>query len=101
MKTHNPSEEQITRWMSEIRTLRRLRHERILLFMGVCFVSSDELWLVTSLCEMGSLYHLVHNLDVHLDVMTNLRFAIQISEGMEYLHARGVFHCDLKSASNV
>ncbi|OZJ02338.1 hypothetical protein BZG36_04593 [Bifiguratus adelaidae] len=63
LKLADPTEEQINTWRNEVEILRHTRHERILLFMGVCAQPPK----------------------------------LALAEGMEYLHARGLLHNDLKS----
>ncbi|RUS24248.1 kinase-like domain-containing protein [Jimgerdemannia flammicorona] len=76
--------------------MRNTRHERILLFMGVCAVPPN-LALVTALCEKGSLYKHIHVLETQFTLQLVVNIATQIAEGLEYLHARGLLHNDLKS----
>jgi serine/threonine protein kinase len=78
--------------------VRKTRHERILLFMGVCNVRPN-LCIVTAFCENGSLYRHLHVLETHFEAIDLANFALQISQGMEYLHARKILHRDLKSQS--
>ncbi|XP_049873654.1 kinase suppressor of Ras 2 isoform X2 [Pectinophora gossypiella] len=80
----------------EVATFRKTRHENLVLFMGAC-MKPPRLAIVTSLCKGNTLYTLIH---LRKDKFTNNKSVIvaqQISQGMGYLHARGIVHKDLKT----
>ncbi|KAL7750260.1 hypothetical protein RI367_004433 [Sorochytrium milnesiophthora] len=101
----------------ELKILRRLRHPHIVLFMA--FAVEDEemlghapadslsaangLGIVTQFCSHGSLYDFLHGQPKVGTVTPSYgptqmcEWTLQISLGLEFLHARGVVHCDLKS----
>ncbi|KAI9146117.1 kinase-like domain-containing protein, partial [Paraphysoderma sedebokerense] len=113
LKLRKPSVAVMESWMNELTILRKLRHERILLFMGLSLSpagdSSEDQGtdgpplvvpgLVTQLCDNGSLYSLIHTAKPPMiqNSLCVVNWAYQIAEGLEYLHSRGVLHLDLKS----
>ncbi|XP_034832035.1 kinase suppressor of Ras 2 [Maniola hyperantus] len=80
----------------EVATFRKTRHENLVLFMGAC-MKPPRLAIVTSLCKGMTLFTHIH---LRKDKFTNNKSVIvaqQISQGMGYLHARGIVHKDLKT----
>ena len=67
--------------------------------MGACTALTNKLALITAFCENGSLYRHLHTLKTVFPLTTIVHFCEQISQGMSYLHARGMIHRDLKSKS--
>jgi len=75
-----------------------LRHPRITILHGVS-LTSQAIWIVSELCTKGSLRSLLDKEGEILATKTKLRLAIDIAEGMVYLHSRdpAIIHRDLKS----
>ena len=75
-----------------------LRHPRITILHGVS-LTSQAIWIVSELCSKGSLRSLLDEEGEHIQLKTRLRLAIDIAEGMVYLHSRepAIIHRDLKS----
>lgn len=78
----------------EVATLRKTRHENLVLFMGAC---PPKLAIVTSLCKGDTLFTLLHLKGHKFPANRALMIAQQICQGMSYLHARDIVHKDLKS----
>jgi serine/threonine protein kinase len=74
----------------------KLRHPNVVLFMGACTRQaqavqqggSGELCLVMEYAKHGSLYHVLHNPQVQIDLHLVLRWALETARGMNYLHTR-------------
>jgi serine/threonine protein kinase len=82
----------------ELDILVTLDHPSIVKCLGGCSVPPN-LFIVTEYCNGGSLFALLHVQRVKLSTEQQIQFALQIAQGMEYLHTRNpmVVHRDLKS----
>ncbi|XP_052753234.1 kinase suppressor of Ras 2 [Galleria mellonella] len=80
----------------EVATFRKTRHENLVLFMGAC-MKPPRLAIVTSLCKGMTLYTHIHIRKDKFNANRSVIIAQQISQGMGYLHARGIIHKDLKT----
>lgn len=65
----------------------RLRHPNIILFMGACTVP-PEICIVMEYAANGSLYSVLHNPHIAIDMPTIVRWATEAARGMNYLHTR-------------
>ncbi len=77
---------------------RKLRHPRVILFLGAV-LSPECKAIVTEFMKGGSLYDLLHNpyqRQKHLPTnYQKLMTAIEIAQGMSYLHGIPILHRDL------
>ena len=75
-----------------------LRHPKVLQLYG-CALTAQAIWIVSELCAHGSLRQVLDDDKVELSVETRLRMAIDVAEGMLFLHTRErpIVHRDLKS----
>ncbi|XP_044585309.1 kinase suppressor of Ras 2 [Cotesia glomerata] len=80
----------------EVATFRKTRHENLILFMGACMKPPD-LAIVTSMSKGMTLFTHIHLRKDKFNMNKTTVIAQQISQGMGYLHARGIVHKDLKS----
>ncbi|KAI5719107.1 hypothetical protein M8J76_005221 [Diaphorina citri] len=80
----------------EVTTFRKTRHENLVLFMGAC-MKPPHLAIVTSKCNGHTLYTNIHIYKEKFALNKMSTVGQQISQGMGYLHARGILHKDLKS----
>uniref|UniRef100_A0A336MFK1 CSON000374 protein n=1 Tax=Culicoides sonorensis TaxID=179676 RepID=A0A336MFK1_CULSO len=80
----------------EVATFKKTRHENLVLFMGAC-MKPPRLAIVTSLCKGSTLYTHIHLRKDKFTLNRTTLVAQQISQGMGYLHARGIVHKDLKT----
>ncbi|KAI1293633.1 Kinase suppressor of Ras 1 [Halotydeus destructor] len=86
----------IEAFRQEVAMFRKTRHENLVLFMGAC-MKPPHLAIITSLCKGNTLYTHVHVRKDKFTLNRTLLIAQEISQGMSYLHARGIIHKDLKS----
>nr|XP_027236009.1 LOW QUALITY PROTEIN: kinase suppressor of Ras 2-like [Penaeus vannamei] len=89
-------EKTLEAFKAEVSTFRKTRHENLVLFMGAC-MKPPRLAIVTSLCKGMTLYKHIHVLKDKFNMSRTILIAQQISQGMGYLHARGIVHKDLKT----
>lgn len=89
-------EDVLREFASEVHILSRLRHPRVVLWMGV-IVEPNNLSIVTEFMNKGSLGKVLHGTNPRTRLPLNLRarWAHDISEGMAYLHGQQIVHRDL------
>uniref|UniRef100_A0ACD5Z959 Uncharacterized protein n=1 Tax=Avena sativa TaxID=4498 RepID=A0ACD5Z959_AVESA len=82
---------------SEVAFLSRLRHPNVVQFVAAC-KRPPVYCIITEYMSQGTLRMYLHKKDpCSLSPETVLRLALDVARGMEYLHAQGVIHRDLKS----
>uniref|UniRef100_A0A665SZA4 non-specific serine/threonine protein kinase n=1 Tax=Echeneis naucrates TaxID=173247 RepID=A0A665SZA4_ECHNA len=90
------NEDQLKAFKREVMAYRNTRHENVVLFMGAC-MSPPHLAIITSLCKGRTLFSVVRDAKVVLDVNKTRQIAQEMVKGMGYLHAKGILHKDMKS----
>uniref|UniRef100_A0A673NN09 non-specific serine/threonine protein kinase n=1 Tax=Sinocyclocheilus rhinocerous TaxID=307959 RepID=A0A673NN09_9TELE len=90
------NEEQLKAFKREVMAYRNTRHENVVLFMGAC-MRPPHLAIITSLCKGRTLYSVIRDAKVVLDVNKTRQIAQEMVKGMGYLHAKGILHKDMKS----
>lgn len=75
-----------------------LRHPNVLQLFG-CSLTAQAIWIVSELCSLGSLRQLLDDNEKSLPLALRMNMALQVAEGMTYLHNQGtpIIHRDLKS----
>lgn len=75
-----------------------LRHPNVLQLFG-CSLTAQAIWIVSELCSLGSLRQLLDDNDKVLPLDLRINLALQVAEGMCYLHNQNppIIHRDLKS----
>mmetsp|Transcript_25549 Transcript_25549/g.38213 ORF Transcript_25549/g.38213 Transcript_25549/m.38213 type:complete len:1118 (+) Transcript_25549:238-3591(+) len=75
-----------------------LRHPNVLQLFG-CSLTAQAIWIVCELCSLGSLRQLLDDDERELSMKFRLKIALQVAEGMMYLHNQDppIIHRDLKS----
>jgi kinase suppressor of Ras 2 len=90
------SSAQLQAFKHEVATLRKTRHENLVLFMGAC-MTPPKLAIITSLCKGPTLFTMIHKRKDQFQMSRMVNIGGQIAQGMGYLHAKGIIHKDLKS----
>mmetsp|Transcript_61496 Transcript_61496/g.144032 ORF Transcript_61496/g.144032 Transcript_61496/m.144032 type:complete len:399 (+) Transcript_61496:79-1275(+) len=98
----NISPLQLEELEKEVAALRSLSHPRLVGFVGAC-LQPPNLCIVTEFMAGGSLHHLLHKARTPLTLGTQSKIAIQVCEGVDFLHGHmpPVVHRDLKSLNIV
>ena len=75
-----------------------LRHPNVLQLFG-CSLTAQAIWIVSELCSLGSLRQVLDDTERVLTLDIRLNLALQVAEGMAYLHTQDppIIHRDLKS----
>lgn len=75
-----------------------LRHPNVLQLFG-CSMTAQAIWIVSELCSLGSLRQMLDDNERVLPLDLRLSLALQVAEGMTYLHNQDppIIHRDLKS----
>jgi len=75
-----------------------LRHPNVLQLFG-CSLTAQAIWIVSELCSLGSLRQVLDDRDRSLPNDLRVNLALQVAEGMSYLHNQDpmIIHRDLKS----
>ncbi|KAG6671633.1 hypothetical protein I3843_16G014400 [Carya illinoinensis] len=82
----------------EVAILREVQHKNVVQFIGAC-TKPPNLCIITEYMPGGSLYDYLHKNHNILELPQLLKFAIDVSKGMEYLHQNNIIHRDLKTAN--
>jgi len=86
--------------LMEVRYLQKLRHPRLVSFLGCCNRPPHVLMLI-ELMEGGSLHALLFKSKRPVSFSTKSRMAQQVAEGLTYLHDVSIVHRDLKTMNIV
>jgi serine/threonine protein kinase len=78
----------------------QLRHPKVISFLGASFDGEDKV-IVMEYMKYGSVYDALRRPDTRQNILeappTQLRIALDIAQGMSYLHSKDVLHRDLTS----
>ncbi|XP_030831472.1 kinase suppressor of Ras 2-like isoform X1 [Strongylocentrotus purpuratus] len=96
MDIDTDDEKQLQAFKREVSYFRKTRHDFVVLFMGAC-MRPPHLAIVTSLCKGQTLYTHIHLRKDRFNINRTIQIATQITQGMSYLHHKGIVHKDLKS----
>lgn len=80
---------------TDIQNLRKLDHENIIKFNGVC-TQAPVFCIIMEYCPYGTLQQILKE-EQNIPPETIVSWAKQIAFGMQYLHSHKIIHRDLKS----
>eukprot|EP01125_Pyxidicula_operculata_P022466 TRINITY_DN91_c2_g1_i2.p1 TRINITY_DN91_c2_g1~~TRINITY_DN91_c2_g1_i2.p1 ORF type:complete len:849 (-),score=203.77 TRINITY_DN91_c2_g1_i2:474-3020(-) len=94
-KIHEPTEALIQELYDEAKLMLSLRHPNIVTFMAI--TAKPNVCLVTEYVSRGSLYNIIHDKHISMEISHIRKLAIDTCKGMAYLHGARIIHRDLKS----
>lgn len=80
---------------TDIKNLRKLDHENIIKFVGVC-TQAPVFCIIMEFCPYGTLQQILKE-EQNIPPETIVSWSKQIAFGMQYLHSHKIIHRDLKS----
>lgn len=85
----------------EVNILSRVHHRNVVKFVGAC-KKPPVCCIIMEYLALGSVRSYLHNQQPFaLSLKVSVDMALDIAQGMEYLHSQGVIHRDLKSENLV
>lgn len=94
--TGGNNQDTLNEFKKEIALMEKLSHPNIVFLVGYqC--SPPDFCIVTELCDNGSLFDLIQKQGRALSKETILRLAVEIAEGIAYMHTQKMIHRDMKS----
>ncbi|KAF8109536.1 hypothetical protein N665_0094s0008 [Sinapis alba] len=82
----------------EVFIMRKVRHKNVVQFIGAC-TKPPHLCIVTEFMPGGSVYDYLHKQKGVFKLPALFKVAIDICNGMNYLHQNNIIHRDLKAAN--
>ncbi|KAK7409886.1 hypothetical protein VNO78_00269 [Psophocarpus tetragonolobus] len=98
LKHENLNENILREFSQEVYILSKMQHKNVVKFVGAC-TKPPNLYLVTEYMSGGSMFDFLHKRETILSLSSLLKVAIDVSEGMKYLHQNDIIHRDLKTAN--
>jgi serine/threonine protein kinase len=75
----------------------KIQHNNIVRFYGLTDLDNDK-YVISEYCSKGQLTDLIQNDKFNLTNELKLSLAIDIAQGMAYLHSKNMIHGSLKSS---
>ncbi|XP_039117118.1 serine/threonine-protein kinase STY46-like [Dioscorea cayenensis subsp. rotundata] len=82
----------------EILILSEVQHRNVVRFIGAS-AKPPQFCIVTEYMSGGSLHDFLHKVNNVLELPLILKFALDVCQGMNYLHQNNIIHRDLKTAN--
>ncbi|XP_022772603.1 serine/threonine-protein kinase STY8-like isoform X2 [Durio zibethinus] len=98
LRTEHLNENLRREFIQEVNIMRKIRHKNVVQFIGAC-TRSPSLCILTEFMSGGSMYDLLHKQKSGFKLPFLLKVAIDVSNGMSYLHQNRIMHRDLKAAN--
>uniref|UniRef100_A0A915Q5C2 Uncharacterized protein n=1 Tax=Setaria digitata TaxID=48799 RepID=A0A915Q5C2_9BILA len=93
---HVDEEKQLEAFKVEVASFKNTRHDNIVLFLGYTF-DQHKLGIVMHYCKGRPLHQLLHEHHEKFNFNQIVHFAIQICQGVSYLHTKRIIHKDLRT----
>lgn len=88
----------ITDFIKEIEIVNQVRHPNIVSYLGISFDDSSHYFMVTEYAARGSIFDLLHTGTKNIiDDGKIFQIIRELASALQYLHSKGILHCDLKS----
>jgi len=83
---------------TEIKLLNKIRHPNCVLFLGASY-NDNNIYMITEYMSHGALGEILVNPSITIDLKTKVKIALDISNGVNYLHSLtpALLHADIKS----
>ncbi|XP_071963011.1 uncharacterized protein [Antedon mediterranea] len=94
LRVQRVSQKRLTQFEDEVRIFCKLKHRNIITFYAAC-IETPNLCIVMELMN-GSLYDELHVKETEFSDTEQTFIAMEVADGLRYLHARNVAHCDIK-----
>lgn len=83
---------------TEIERIWKCSHKNLVPLLGVC-LTSPKIGIIYSYCKYPSLLEVIEDQEIIYDVKQGFLWAIQLCSALEYLHAEGMVHGNLKPSN--
>eukprot|EP01117_Protostelium_nocturnum_P017221 TRINITY_DN6982_c0_g1_i1.p1 TRINITY_DN6982_c0_g1~~TRINITY_DN6982_c0_g1_i1.p1 ORF type:complete len:754 (-),score=274.35 TRINITY_DN6982_c0_g1_i1:283-2544(-) len=80
-------------FLKKIERASKVSHPNIITNYACC--ASEQLCIVSELMNIGNLAEFQRDLSAEITIMYVAKIALDIARGMDYLHSRGILHCNL------
>eukprot|EP01016_Furgasonia_blochmanni_P055530 TRINITY_DN9313_c0_g1_i1.p1 TRINITY_DN9313_c0_g1~~TRINITY_DN9313_c0_g1_i1.p1 ORF type:complete len:474 (-),score=40.80 TRINITY_DN9313_c0_g1_i1:300-1661(-) len=85
-------------FIKELEILSELEHPNVLTYLGFS-VNENRCYMISEYVENGNLFDHLHKLKTKFQEKDIFKIGYDVAKGMEYLHSKRIFHCDLKSCN--
>ncbi|CAF1155221.1 unnamed protein product, partial [Didymodactylos carnosus] len=98
LDTSLPEVEFLNRFKTQVFRLRKVRHEHLNLFTGVC-IEIPNLALASNWIRGTNLYDMIHIRNDNIPLNLAVQYAGQIAQAMSYLHEKSINHMSLRTTN--
>lgn len=88
--------QEMTQLQEELKKMEDLIHIHIMELLGNC-TDPSNICIFYDHSLTDSLQSILHDPDINFNVQEILQFALDICDGMDYLHQHEIYHLNLKS----
>ncbi|GAB2282891.1 Serine/threonine-protein kinase sty17 [Dionaea muscipula] len=98
LKPERVNTDLLKEFFQELNIMRKIQHKNVVQFIGAC-TQPPTLCIVTEFMPRGNVFDFIHKQRGAFKLPSLVRAAIDVSQGMEYLHQNHIVHRDLKTAN--